>query len=86
MSCIYPKCDNSDEWFALVKDRNHLRGVNATLRIEIKQLRETLQGVVTDWESLPGGRRYSPSTIETWLRGPMVSSIDAARTTLSGES
>jgi hypothetical protein len=41
--------------------------------------KEMLNKLIDAWESLPGGRNYSPDDIEDWLRRDMARAINAAR-------
>lgn len=56
-------------------DGNSLRNSDPQESEELK----ALKAVIKAWESLPGGRHYSPSEIEDWLRGPMKRAINRAR-------
>lgn len=47
------------------------------------QYQAALAGVVKAWESLRGGKHYTPNEIADWLAGPMKKAIDKARAALA---
>jgi hypothetical protein len=51
----------------------------------IEQLETLCREIVAAWESLPGGRNYSPREVEAWLADRMKPQIDAIRAELEGK-
>lgn len=41
--------------------------------------REVVNMLIDAWESLPGGRYYSPHDVDRWLQEKMAPAIKAAR-------
>lgn len=46
---------------------------------------QALVDLVTAWESLPGGTRYSPKTVEKWLADKMSPAINQARVVIKNK-
>ena len=47
-----------------------------------KRLQDAIAGIVLAWDSLPGGRSYTPATVEQWLIREMAPAVTRAREVL----
>lgn len=45
-------------------------------------MEKALNDLIDAWEALPGSQRYSPETIERWMRDRMKPAMDKAREVL----
>ena len=41
--------------------------------------RDVIEDIIKAWNSLPGGRRYTPADVESWLVNRMGPAINDAR-------
>lgn len=48
-----------------------------------KKEKDALENLINAWESLPGGKYYSPADIQTWIVKQIKPNIDTIRTMLS---
>ncbi len=55
------------------------------LEAKLAVAEQQLRGIVTAWESLPGGRNYSTGEVQDWLLGPMQKAINRIRAVLGGK-
>jgi len=65
--------------------KHEITRATEALETKLAAAEQQLQGIVTAWESLPGGRNYSTGEVQDWILGPMQKAINRIRAVLGGK-